>query len=152
VANLRALIIDDQAVVRNALRRLLTAAGVETVAEAHNLPDAIHKARKFNPDIVILDATLPDSPGLTPLQAFAEIMPQTPILYLGADPDTLYADQALQAGATYYIAKEDLDSQLSPFLSQLEQANSGDSRSTLGRNDRRAQQDTLRIRPIANHS
>lgn len=119
MASCRALVVDDHAVVRNALRGLLTRAGIEVVAEAGSLAGAIDEARSANPDLVILDAMLPDSPGLTPLTTLAGMMPDVPIVYLGSDPDQHYAEQALRAGAILYIAKEHADTQLAPLVAEL---------------------------------
>ena len=119
MANRRALIVDDHAVVRTALRALLTRAGIDVVAEAGTLAGAIDEARSTNPDLVILDAMLPDAPGLTPLTTLVGIMPDVPIVYLGSDPDQHYAEQALHAGAILYIAKEHADTQLAPLVAGL---------------------------------
>ncbi|HXY16948.1 MAG TPA: response regulator transcription factor [Gaiellaceae bacterium] len=133
MADVRALIVDDHVVVRDALRGLLARAGIDVVAEASNLSDAVAQARKAKPDVLILDAILPDSPGLTPLMTLSKSLPDTAIVYLGSDPDQHYAEQALHAGAARYVAKEDADTELAPLIAQLVGEDSRVARSPQGR-------------------
>ena len=62
---IRVLIVDDHAVVRAGLRLLLEAADdLEPVAEAGSAKDAVFEARKWQPDVILLDVMLPDGSGI----------------------------------------------------------------------------------------
>jgi two-component system nitrate/nitrite response regulator NarL len=105
----RVLIIDDHAVVRDILRAQLAEAGLDVVGEAADLDEGLRQARFHRPEIIVLDAVLPQTNGLEAIIALTEALPGTQVVYLGDDPSRRYADAALEAGAAAYIFKDEAD-------------------------------------------
>jgi two-component system invasion response regulator UvrY len=102
---MKILIVDDHAVVREGIRRLLaTIAGAE-VHEAAAPEDALKLARTIAPDIVVLDINLDGSSGLDLLQRLkAENAAQRVVMFtMHSEPS--YAMRALRAGAAGYVSK-----------------------------------------------
>jgi DNA-binding NarL/FixJ family response regulator len=107
MANLRLLVADDHDVVRKGVRALLEEQpGWEVAAEAADGRDAVEKAKLVQPDVTILDLSMPELNGL---EAAREILKtvQTKVLILTMyDSDPLIR-QTLEAGARGYLLKSD---------------------------------------------
>jgi DNA-binding NarL/FixJ family response regulator len=100
---MKVLIVDDHAVVRAGLERLL--AGTALVLGADTGAAGLALLAGERPDLVILDLNLPGLSGLELLRRFRREAPATPILVLSMHADRLYAVYALQAGASGYVSK-----------------------------------------------
>jgi DNA-binding NarL/FixJ family response regulator len=98
------LLVDDHALVRAGLTRLLGGVVQGPVLEAANGRDALALAKLHRPDIIILDLNLP---GLGGLELLSRLMAQggSPILVLSMHGEPLYARRALDAGAAGYATK-----------------------------------------------
>jgi two-component system, NarL family, invasion response regulator UvrY len=103
----RVAIVDDHAVVRGGLRALLNeAGGIDVVAEARSVPDAIDMLRgNAALDVLILDISLPDQSGLELLRRIHVQYPDIRVLVLSGYPEEHYALAALKAGAFGYLNK-----------------------------------------------
>lgn len=102
---IRILIADDNEVVREGLESLLTPhEDINIVAKAVDGLDAVNKARQFEPDVILMDAQMPnlDGPGAT--RRIKEILPETKVLFLTVYGD--YVGDALAAGASWYLTKD----------------------------------------------
>ena len=109
----RVLIVDDHAVVRAGLRRVLDAEdGIETVSEASSAEDAIREARFHQPDVVLLDVVLPGKSGLEATPELRQAAPEAAILILSMQDDPRYVREAFSAGARGYVLKEAADSEV----------------------------------------
>ena len=76
MSTIRVLLADDHAIVRDGLKTLIEKeAGMEVIAEAENGHKAVQLAQELQPDVVIMDVTMPDMNGI---EATREIMEQTP--------------------------------------------------------------------------
>lgn len=100
---MKVLIVDDHAVVRAGLQRLL--AGTGTVLEAETGAAGLALCAAEKPDVVVLDLNLPGVSGLELVRRFRREHPATPILVLSMHADRLYAVYALKAGAKGYVSK-----------------------------------------------
>ena len=110
---IRIVLADDHAVVRSALRMLLDAEpGMEVVAEAGDVEDAIRYVRGHRPQVLILDLNMPGRPSLDALPDIAEASPETRIVVLTMQSEPAFAREAMQAGVYGYILKEAADSEL----------------------------------------
>ena len=103
----RVLIVDDDKAMRElfatCLRRL---AGVDIVGHAANGREAVALCDEYQPHIVLMDWMMPEMDGLTATRIIRDKYPQTLIFILTAKADAArYADEALAAGATRYLAK-----------------------------------------------
>lgn len=102
---MRVLIVDDHALFRDGLRSLLEARGIEFVGEAANGREAIELARQFQPDIVLMDLTMPEVDGLTATRALVTEFPRTKVVVLTASDDESDLFEAIKSGAYGYLLK-----------------------------------------------
>ncbi len=107
---IRVLIVDDHAVVRSGLRRLLDAeADIETVGEASNADRAVFEALDGKPDVVLMDLVMPEKGGIEGMPAVLQAVPETKVLVLSMQDDPRYVRAAFEAGASGYVVKEAAD-------------------------------------------
>jgi two-component system response regulator DevR len=103
---LRLLVVDDHEVVRQGLVALLDRRdGFQVVAEAGTVAEAIDAARRFQPDIVIMDVRLPDGSGVEACREIRAEMPATRVVMLTSYPDEEAVLSAIVAGAAGYLLK-----------------------------------------------
>lgn len=104
---IRVLLVDDHALVRTGLRALLEAfAGVKVIAEAADGKEAFLLAAEHQPDIVVMDITMPGLNGFDATARIARKLPQTRVLVLSMHTDEQYVAMALKAGAKGYLPKD----------------------------------------------
>lgn len=110
-APIRVLIVDDHAVLRQALRFLLESQpGVEVVGDAKNGREAIEMAERLQPDVVLMDAVMPGLNGIEATRQIRRRLPRTKVLVLTGYMEDEQIAGALKAGASGYIVKKsDLD-------------------------------------------
>jgi two-component system, NarL family, response regulator DevR len=107
VGSLRLLIVDDHEVVRQGLVALLDRReGFQVVAEAGTVAEAIEQARRFQPDVVIMDVRLPDGSGIEACREIRAERPATRIVMLTSYPDEEAVLSAIIAGAAGYLLKQ----------------------------------------------
>jgi DNA-binding NarL/FixJ family response regulator len=107
---LRILIADDHAVVRAGLRSLLEShSGWEVCAEAPDGRDAVEKASKLEPDVAVLDISMPLLNGVEACRRIRGCSPSTEILILTMHESDDLVQQVVEAGARGYILKDDAD-------------------------------------------
>jgi len=99
------LLVDDHAVVRAGVSRLLANEVNGSVIEARSSEEALDACRRVRLDLVILDLNLPGSSGLELLRRLLQFDKSTRILVLSMHSEPVYAARALQAGAQGYISK-----------------------------------------------
>jgi two-component system, NarL family, response regulator NreC len=110
---IRVLVVDDHAVVRSGLRRVLDAEDdIETVGEASTADRAIFEAMEHKPDVVLMDVTMPSGSGVDALPALLQSVPDTRVLMLSMHDDPAYVRAAFDAGASGYVLKEAADSEV----------------------------------------
>jgi DNA-binding NarL/FixJ family response regulator len=101
------LIVDDHEVVRQGLVALLgRRPGFRVVAEAGTVADAVEAARRFQPDLVIMDVRLPDGSGIEACREIRAGRPATRVLILTSYPDEDAVLSAIVAGASGYLLKQ----------------------------------------------
>jgi DNA-binding NarL/FixJ family response regulator len=105
-AKVRVLIADDHSVVRMGLASLLgTAKNVEIAGEAVNGEDAVRKALKLRPDVVVMDIVMPKKDGVAATEEILAAAPETKVLILTTFGTSDDIARALKAGATGAIMK-----------------------------------------------
>lgn len=110
---IRVLIADDHAILRSGLRLLVNAqADMEVVAEASDGQHAVQSARETNPDVALLDLTMPQFGGMRALQEIVRIGRETRVLILTMHDDPAYLRSVLAAGASGYVLKRSVDAEL----------------------------------------
>jgi two-component system, NarL family, invasion response regulator UvrY len=102
---MKVLIVDDHAVVRAGLRRLLAAEPQSDIREARTGAEALAVFREHRPGLVILDLNLPGSSGLELIGRFKAEDTKAQILVLTMHDNPVYVRRALEAGANGYVSK-----------------------------------------------
>jgi DNA-binding NarL/FixJ family response regulator len=116
----RILIADDHEVVRFGLRQILEAqANWEVVAEAGDGKDAVAKAIETNPDVCVLDYSLPLMNGLEVTRQIRSRMPKVEILIFTMHDSEVLVQELLQAGARGYLLKSDARTHLIEAIASL---------------------------------
>jgi two-component system response regulator NreC len=109
----RILLADDHAVLRAGLRLLLTSQNeFDVVGEASSGTEALSLAEQLQPDLILLDLSMPALGGLDALPALRKLVPSARILILTMHDDPQYLRQALKHGASGYVLKKAADSEL----------------------------------------
>jgi len=110
---IRVMIADDHAILRAGLRMLVNAqADMEVVSEAPDGEKAVQTARETRPDVALLDLTMPRVGGMKALQQMARDCRETRVLVLTMHDDPAYLRSTLAAGASGYLLKRAVDSEL----------------------------------------
>ena len=110
---IRVLVVDDHAVVRSGLRRLLDAEpDIETVGEAPNAERAVFEAIDSHPDVVLMDLVMPEKGGIEGMPAVLQAVPEAKVLVLSMQDDPRYVRAAFEAGASGYVLKEAADTEV----------------------------------------
>ena len=119
---LRILLVDDHAVVRRGVRALLEShPGWEIVAEATTGTEAVEMARRLQPDIVVMDLSLPQLNGLDATRQVLKESPRSEVLVLTMHHSEELARNVLAAGARGYVLKSDADQSLIAAVDSLRQ-------------------------------
>jgi two-component system, NarL family, invasion response regulator UvrY len=99
------LLVDDHAIVRSGLRRLLAALPDVQISEAATGREALALVRAQRPALIILDLNLPGLGGLELLRRMLTEHPEARVVVLSMHAEALYATRALRAGAVGYLSK-----------------------------------------------
>jgi two-component system response regulator NreC len=111
------MLADDHAVVRQGFRMILAAQwDMEVVAEVSNGREAVEKAEELQPDVCVMDVTMPELNGIEATRRLAKVSPKTRVLALSMHKDSVYVREILRAGAKGYLLK---DSSETDFLNAV---------------------------------
>lgn len=101
----RVLIVDDSSAVRDGLRSILARQpGISVVGEAINGIDAIDKAERLRPSVVLMDVQMPEMDGIEAMAHIKGVLPDTRVLLLTVRTGLM--DEAAAAGADAYLTKD----------------------------------------------
>lgn len=104
---IRLMLVDDHDIVRTGLKSFLdTQEGLLVVAEANSGEQAIEKAQETQPDVIVMDITMPEMDGLEATRRLKELDENYYILALTVHEDKQYLFEMLSAGASGYITKQ----------------------------------------------
>ncbi|OLC29021.1 MAG: DNA-binding response regulator [Verrucomicrobia bacterium] len=104
----RIVIVDDHPLFRKGLEQLIHSDSAFAVCgEVNNASEAMDVIRKLNPDLAIVDLSLPGANGIELIKNIRAEFPKLPILVLSMHDESLYALRALRAGAEGYVMKHE---------------------------------------------
>jgi two-component system response regulator NreC len=111
--SIRVFIADDHGILRGGLRALITAqVDMEVVGEAGSGPEAESGVTETEPDVVLMDISMPRGGGLAAIAAIKRVRPKTRILVLTVHDELGYVRAAADAGAIGYVVKNAVDTEL----------------------------------------
>ncbi len=117
---IRILLADDHSIVRDGLRRIVEeSGGIEVVAETADGREAIALAREHQPDVAVIDISMPGLDGLEVTSQLAHYLPTLPVLILTMHEEDQYVVRAIRAGAKGYITKQSAPEQLVNAIRRL---------------------------------
>ena len=105
-AGIRLMLADDHRMLREGLRRSMAEQGLDMVGEARDGAEAVELARVLQPDVILMDVTMPELDGVEATRRIRSALPQVKVVML-----TMHADQdvlasAIRAGASGYLVKD----------------------------------------------
>ncbi|HUG64125.1 MAG TPA: response regulator transcription factor [Gaiellaceae bacterium] len=107
---IRVLLVDDHAILRAGLRRVLEAEeDIEVVGEAENAERAVFEGIASAPDVVVMDVVMPGKSGIEAIPGVLRAVPSAKVLVLSMQDDPRYVREAFEAGAGGYVLKEAAD-------------------------------------------
>lgn len=110
---MKVLLADDHALLRKGIRAVLASLpGIEVVAETADGRDALSLIERLQPDVAVLDVTMPGLNGLEVAVRTASVAPRTKVLILSMHAGEAYVAQALRAGVAGYLLKDAADDEL----------------------------------------
>lgn len=110
---IKVLLADDHGIVRAGLRRIVEESGdMQVVAEADDGREAIERVKKTDPDVAVIDISMPGLDGLEVISQLKTRHPELPILVLTMHEEGQYVVRAIQAGAMGYLTKQSAPEQL----------------------------------------
>jgi two-component system response regulator NreC len=111
--SIRILLADDHTILRAGLKMMLNAQpDMEVVGEAQDGRQALQEAQRLQPDIILMDITMPDINGIEATKQLKRLLPDVKVLILTMHEHEEYVFQALRAGASGYMLKEAADTDL----------------------------------------
>ncbi|HEY7779934.1 MAG TPA: response regulator transcription factor [Ktedonobacterales bacterium] len=110
---IRVLLADDHTILRAGLRMMLNAQpDMEVVGEASDGRQAIAEAQRIQPDVILMDITMPELNGIEATRQVKRLLPGVRVLVLTMHENEEYLFQVLRAGASGYMLKEVADTEL----------------------------------------
>src|SRR6266496_5168521 len=120
----RILLVDDHTILRAGLKMMLNAQpDFEVVGEAQDGRQAIAEGLRLQPDIVLMDITMPDMNGIEATRQIKKVLPDVKVLILTMHENDEYVFQALRAGASGDMLKEAADTELISALHVVQNGN-----------------------------
>jgi len=111
--NVKILIVDDHAIMRDGIHALLGVHDqIEVVGEASDGQECIEKALEFGPDVILMDLVMPGMDGLEATRRIRKKIPKVKVLFLTQYESKEYVQSAVKAGGHGYIPKKALGSEL----------------------------------------
>ena len=107
MSNIRVIVAEDHATVREGLKLIINAqSDMEVIADAEDGRTAIELAQKLQPDVALMDISMPGLNGLKATAKLKECCPKVHVLAVTRHKDDGYLQQVLKAGASGYVLKQ----------------------------------------------
>src|SRR5690348_5799200 len=115
----RVLLADDHALIRQGLKALLEKQGIQVVTEASDGQEAVRLAEKAQPEIAILDITMPLLNGVDAARELMKSTPRIKVILLTRHDEDQYVTEALRAGVKGYVLKNQAATDLVHAIHQV---------------------------------
>jgi len=115
----RVVLADDHVLVRQSLKSLLEREGFQVVAEASDGQEAVRHAESLQPEIVVMDISMPILNGLNAAREMSRTCPKTKTILLTQHDEGQYVSEALDAGVKGYVLKNQVASDLLLAIRQV---------------------------------
>jgi len=103
---IRVMLVDDHARLREALRKVIDLErDLEVVGEAESGPAALQLLARINPDVVLMDGSMPEMTGIETTRRLKQLQPKTKIIGLTLYGESTYLEEMVAAGASGYLTK-----------------------------------------------
>ena len=102
---IKLVLADDHQILRESVRKNFESAGEQVIGEASNGEDAVRLAQQLEPDVVVMDISMPVLDGVSATRRISESVPGTRVVVLTMHDDIDKTRQALEAGAVGYLSK-----------------------------------------------
>jgi two-component system invasion response regulator UvrY len=117
---IRVLLVDDHSVVRAGFRRLLeTTSDILVAGEAENGVQAVQACGELDPDVLVLDISMPEMGGLEAIESIQRRFPRIRILVLSVHENEPFPSMALEKGASGYLTKRGAPEELMKAVREL---------------------------------
>ena len=121
---IRTLLADDHMIVREGLRKLLeTESDIEVVGEAATGRQAVDKALKLQPDVIVMDIAMPQLNGLEATRQIRQLLPNAKVLILSAHADDAYVEHVTALGVSGYLIKQTSAHVLAEAIREVQKGN-----------------------------
>jgi two-component system chemotaxis response regulator CheY len=117
------LLVDDEPHIRKFVSLILRQLGAPVVIEASNGEEAVEIYRRENPDLVLMDVSMPKMEGIETLKALKAIDPNCAVIMLTSIVNRDTIEQAVEAGALNYIRKDIPKDEITKALRETIEAN-----------------------------
>lgn len=114
----RVLLGDDHAIVLEGLRRILEP-DLDIVGTVENGRALVAAAGEFRPDLIVTDISMPLLNGIEATEQIKKVLPRTKVIFLTMHLDVAYATQAVEAGASGYVLKHSVSTELLTALQEV---------------------------------
>jgi DNA-binding NarL/FixJ family response regulator len=119
-STIRALVVDDFQPFRQFVCSTLEQIpGLQIIGEASDGLEAVQKAEKLRPDLILLDIGIPTLNGIEASHRISKLVPSATVLFLSQENDADVVETALSNGARGYVLKLDLDQDLLPAVESV---------------------------------
>jgi DNA-binding NarL/FixJ family response regulator len=100
------LVADDNSAIRFLIRSLIEHAGFQVVGEAENGIQALERAKRFHPDLILLDLSMPSVNGAEAASVLKQLMPQVPIVLFTLHEEKAGRALAMRIGVDLFLGKD----------------------------------------------
>jgi len=129
---IRVLIVDDHALVREGIRQALSVPGYVVVGEAANGEEGLALARRLEPDVLVLDISLPGENGIRIASRVRAELPAVRVLMLSVHDHAEYILESVRAGAHGYLRKDTLPQELRDAIRTIHEGHTAFARIETG--------------------
>jgi len=113
IKNINIILADDHKMVREGLKNIIEKqSDMKIIAEANNGASSISLSKQHNPDLVVMDISMPDISGIEATKTILKACPKTCVMILSMHADSRFVKEAVSVGALGYVLKDSASEEL----------------------------------------